>query len=156
MTVTKEQLFEIIKRSEKEQTSNKKFGSKYFPTGSVGIEDYLKYMDTHEFYEYEKAKNDLKNYLNSLDYEAILDIEALMDYGRELSQYDGISNLRRLIEDEYTERTELVRAEDYFATTRRYFAQSYPSPEGKSDAITYLSGKPLAQYLSYAMEALEL
>lgn len=156
MTVTKEQLLEIIKRSEKKAVLNKIFHDKYFPEGSIKVGDYFKYEDTSEFCEYEKAKNNLESYLNGLNYEAIIDIEALMDYGRELSQYDGISNLRRLIEDEYTERTELVRAEDYFATTRRYFAQSYPSPEGKSDAITYLSGKPLAQYLSYAMEALGL
>lgn len=156
MTVTKEQLFEIIKRSEKEQTSNKKFDSKYFPTGSVGIEDYLKYMDTHEFYEYEKAKNDLKNNLNGLDYEAILDIEALMVYGRELSVYEGISRLRKLIEDEMNDSVELLNPQKYLVNARSHFAQSYPSSEGKSAAVTYLVEKPLAQYLSYAMEALGL
>ncbi len=156
MIVTKNQLLDIIQLSQKKQAAHTNFMDKYFPSGAIGASDLFKYEDTPESCEYDQAEDELRNYLNQLDYEAILDIEALMDYGRELSQYDGISNLRRLIDDEYTDRTELLNSKKYFTNVRKWFAQSYPSPEGKSDAVIYLAEKSLVQYLPYAMEALDL
>lgn len=58
--------------------------------------------------------------------------------------------------DDFTDRTELLNSKKYFTNVRKWFAQSYPSPEGKSDAVIYLAEKSLVQYLPYAMEALDL
>lgn len=156
MIVTREQLLDIIRISNDKQIAITTFENKYFPSRRIGAGDFFKYTDTPEFRQYQSIADMLRDYLNQLEYDAILDIEALMDYGRELSYYHGISNLRELTENNEENNSELLRPKNYFTNARAFFAQTYPSPMGAHDAVIYLSGKPLAQYLTYAMEALGL
>lgn len=82
----------------------------------------------------------LESHLNSLSYDDILDLEGLMDYGRDLDL--------KFVD---------IFAKKYFEERRDFFAKNYPSPNGKEEAVRYLVGKgPLAEYLERAAKALEL
>ena len=102
-------------------------------------------------------KKELHSYLTQLDYKAILDLEALMVYGRELNSYGGIDELQTWIREHRSNRIDLLSPTKRFETLRNDFARSYPSPDGKSDAVSYIHGKSiLNHYLYYAMDALNI
>lgn len=82
----------------------------------------------------------LDTHLRSLSYDDILDLEGLMDYGRNLNP-------------EFAD----IFAKKYFQERRKGFSKEHPSPDRKEDAIEYLIAKgPLADYLESAATALEL
>ncbi len=94
----------------------------------------------NQLHEFAPEMTALEKHLRSLSYEEILDLEGLMDYGRNLdSQYLDIF------------------AKKHFEEQREVFVQEHPSSDGKEEAIKYLMAKgPLAEYLKRAGEALEL
>lgn len=94
----------------------------------------------NQLHEFAPEMTALENHLRSLSYEEILDLEGLMDYGRNLdSQYLDIF------------------VKKHFEEQREVFVQEHPSSDGKEEAIKYLMAKgPLAEYLKRAGEALEL
>ena len=80
------------------------------------------HLDSKEFQQYNKCNRELMRYLLELNYENVLDLEALMFLGR--------------------------GDDSSFSAARDYLAETYPSSEGKSIAVDYLSSKePLADYL---------
>lgn len=92
------------------------------------------------FAEAAPERKALDNHLCSLSYDDILDLEGLMDYGRNLNP-------------EFAD----IFAKKHFEKHRKFFAKEYPTPDGKEEAIEYLIAKgPLADYLESAAKALEL
>lgn len=105
------------------------------------------------------AEKRLVEYMMSFTHDEILDLEALMDYGRSLRNagaYDGvdqafISDLRN--SDPFSE---LLIPSKYISQSRRYFENMYKSPEEKTSAIHYMIEKgSFPQYLQYALTAIE-
>lgn len=102
-------------------------------------------------------EKELRSYLTQLDYNTILDLEALMTYGHELNYYGGIDELQTWIREHRSNRIDLLSPTKRFETLRHDFAHSYPSPDGKFDAVSYIHGKYfLKDYLYYAMDALNI
>lgn len=96
------------------------------PTIDLGADHHL---DSKEFQQYDKYDRELIHYLLELNYENVLDLEALMFLGR--------------------------GDDSSFSAARDYLAETYPSSEGKGIAVDYLSSKgPLADYLESGLELL--
>ena len=92
------------------------------------------------FNEVAAERDALDTHLCSLSYDDILDLEGLMNYGKNLNP-------------EFTD----IFAKKHFQEHRKLFAKDHPTPNGKKDAIKYLIAKgPLADYLESAAKALEL
>ena len=81
--------------------------------------------------------HELCAYLKDIEYSALLDVEALMLYGRELMYGDGLESFEDIYRSVYDE---------------------WGGKNGdKEMAIAYIAGKtPLAQYLESAIEVLYL
>ena len=88
------------------------------------------YLSDPAVEESRRCTQKLEDYMNSLDYDTILDLKALMLMGRDHDYRES---------DSYEVR---------FQDCRDYFARSHPDPEGKSLAVDYLASKSdLGQYL---------
>lgn len=92
------------------------------------------------------ARQELVDYLNGLEYEKVLELETLMEFGREWHHH---------AEFEYDDNDEETAAEfsvdimSCFDNFRHFVGK----PEGKREAISYLIGKaPLSQYLHAALQ----
>lgn len=155
MFITQEQIHQVIQLAQAVQVADDVFHNKYFPNKVIRLEEYEAHMNTPEFLRLDEAKQKLRHYLSQLDYMAILDLEGVMQYGRELASYDGLDGLRRLIGNGQSDRSDLLDAKGSFASARSHFATTYPSPDGKMLAIDFLMGKmDLYKYLRYAADAL--
>lgn len=102
----------------------------------ISLAEYENYLRNPAVQEARSRTRDLEMYMESLNYATILDLESLMQIGR-----DG----------DYSE------ADPYevrFQSCRDYFARTYPDPAGKNLAIDYLAGKvDLARYLKDGLNA---
>ena len=119
----------------------------------ISIEEIKKVASLHRMMnaltkkeEYYYARQELINYLNGLEYEKILELEVLMDFGREWYHH---------VEPEYDD-DDGVPTEPFYLDIMDCFGnfqQHVGKPEGKDMAILYLIGKaPLAQYLHSALQ----
>lgn len=98
--------------------------------------------------EYYFARKKLIAYLESLEYEKILELETLMVFGREWYYHAQFEDDEEL--DEYEEEEPFsIDIVNCFGCFQEYVGK----PEGKSDAILYLTAKiNLAQYLRAALQ----
>lgn len=112
------------------------------------LADIESYRNNPAVLEAEKLDREFIKYLNSLNYATVLDLEALMQIGREHTyNFDCEEEDPVTIED----------PETYFCDCRDYFADMYPNENGKDLAIEYLVGKGcLAQYWKNAFKVLGL
>lgn len=127
------------------------------------MESFLKVQKntTPEAQSYNKANDELSSYMMSLSYAEILDIEALMDYGRFLYGTSFWRNERDSILDDpdidMCENNEQRPCSPtrYIAQKRQEIQSMYPSEDGKESAIDYIISKSLlSEYLAYAIDAL--
>jgi len=94
-------------------------------------ESFQKHLNSPEHKAYQECNDRLREYISSLDYNQILDLEAVMLSGRE---------------DGYT-----------FHDYRKDFDQRFSNPSGKNMAITYIMEKaPLGEYLYRGLKRLGL
>lgn len=156
MVITQVQLQQIIRLSRNEQMAFDIFMERHFPSGAISVVDYLNFATTPEYLDYQRAEEELQTYIAHMNYDAVLDLETLMEYGRELSECGGIENLRYMVDEDLSERVDLLDSQKSFSDIRDYYFSIYPSPDGIELAAAYLAGKPLVKYLGYAMEALNI
>lgn len=105
------------------------------------------------------AKEELVEYMMSFTYDEVLDLEALMDYGRSLLNAGAFNG----IDDEFINdlrssepNSELLSPQKYISGSKSYFKNIYKTPEGKHSAVHYMIGKDtFSRYLSYALDAIE-
>ena len=114
---------------------------------------------TPEAKAYNSADTALEAYMMSLTYEEILDLEAMIDYGRDLyaaGAHRGIDQeFIEYLKDSEDTATLLFPAE-ILCQIRQQLQDMYPSEEGKSDAVDYMISKNLlSDYLRCALEALK-
>lgn len=124
----------------------KKVASLHCKMRGLTKKDALNYVFTQEKDEYYYARKELIDYLNGLEYEKILELEVLMDFGREWYYH---------VEPEYDDDDEMPTEPFYVDIMSCFgnFQQFVGNPEGKDMAILYLIGKaPLAQYLRSALQ----
>lgn len=95
--------------------------------------------------DYIKAKDSLINYMEQLDYEKILELETLMEFGREWYCHMPYNYPRNELDTEPFS----VDILDCFNRFRTFCGK----PDGKRQAIIYLIGKsPLSEYLHAALQ----
>lgn len=118
---------------------------------------------TPEAQSYNKANDELSSYMLSLSYAEILDIEALMDYGRFLYGTSFWRNERDNIPDDpdidmcENDEQRPCSPTRYIAQKRQEFQSMYPSEDGKESAIDYIISKSLlSEYLACAIDALRV
>ena len=105
------------------------------------------------------AKKELVEYMMSFTYDEVLDLEALMDYGRSLlnaGAFNGINDefINNLRSSEPN--SELLSPQKYISGSKWYFENIYKAPDGKHSAVHYMIEKDtFSRYLSYALDAFE-
>ena len=125
MKITISTVRKIIKLAEAQNNAYGLYTQKYFPDGIISFgED--QHETSPEYLEYKKLSERLDKFILSLDYEQVLDLEALMILGR--------------------------GDESCFKSCRDYLAKTHPNPEGKYLAVEYITSKhPLPDYLENAL-----
>jgi len=125
MIITRETIQEIIELAKIQNNTYNLYRHKYCPDDIInyGQEGY---ESSPEFLEYKKASEKLDQYIFSLGYEKVLDIEALMFIGR--------------------------GDDSDFQICRDSLAKTYPNPDGINIAVDYITSKiPLPDYLENAL-----
>lgn len=72
----------VIHLASNRKNSERLFMSKYYPNG-VSMASTSKYNNTSEYQQYKADEKDLDDYLESLEYDDIKDLQTLMYLGRE-------------------------------------------------------------------------
>lgn len=151
MYVEKGQIEQIIRLSAEAEYAEKIFSSKYFPYG-VDASEMFNHRDTTEYEKCVETEKKLIEYIKSLSYDAVLDVEALMTYGREIDQYGSFANVKKLVSEDFFEDNRILDSSESFSLYRRNVEDMYPSESGIAEAAAYLSEKPLSRYLKHCLE----
>lgn len=138
MILTKDEIQRVIQLANEFNDASERFTGKYFPDGIIDLGKSFGLSDsTPEGIAEDEKFHEILNYVMSLDYEKILDLEALMLYGR-----DGDKD-----QDPISE----------FKSVRDWLAENYrdSSEDSKFMAADYIVSKsPLVEYLESALESL--
>lgn len=133
MTISKVQLDKIFELSQKCFNSRQQYVEKY-PNCSIKAGQGIQTLRSPEYKEYLSAKEALKNFLDTLDYESLLNVFALFEYGRELSHYKGIQGLLNISHALIGEEDDPIFDDDLFPI---------PKDSELHDAAVFLSDKSL-------------
>lgn len=95
------------------------------------------------------SRSDLYLFLKSLKSDELLDLYALVEYGRELSTYGGIEKLHREIVGGLSDRRDLLDGDEYLRKIKREREEDSKSLYVYSDFAAYLVEKPISLYLKF-------
>lgn len=125
MTIPETVVRKVISLAKAANQANEQYLDKFFSDGiiSFGVD---RHEDSPEYKDYKQKNMELYEFVESLEYPYILDLEALMSLGRG----DGGT----------------------FESARQYFGSSFPDASQSSSAVGYLTSKsPLGEYLEEAL-----
>ena len=128
MKISNDTVSHIIELAHHREHANAQYMKKYFPSGCI-VFGSDQFESSPEFLKYRECDRALEDYIRNLDYEEILDLEALMFLGRG---------------DTTT-----------FKLSRDYVSETYSDNSQAGLAVDYISSKgPLAAYLKKGLELL--